>query len=175
MLRKMVIAIVITISLVIPALAANAQAATEKRVTSLENSSQVMREDLGNTKLELDTTREKLDATRTELQKSLDAEAQARLDLDKRLVALTKLLENEIQARGETDKMVAELQTEMANKQMAIDNLQQELARERLARQEAETKLAAAISSNSRKDNKDQTITYGLSALLAGLALSNGK
>lgn len=168
MLRKMTIAIVLTLSLVLPALAANAPGATEKRVTSLENATQVMREDLGNTKLELDTTRE-------DLQKSLATEAQARLDLDKRMAALTKLLEDEIKMRGETDKLVAELQTEMANKQLAIDNLQQELARERQSRQDAETKLAAAISSNSRKDNKDQTITYGLSALLAGLALSNGK
>ena len=138
--------------------------ATTKRITNLENAIQVLREDLANTKLELDTTKEKL-------QKNIDAEAQSRKDLDAKVNKLQDALTAEIAARGASDKMIAELQAELQTAKAREDVMQANFDQTKKEQAAAMASLASLIEKNYKQDKKDRTINYAIEAILGGIAI----
>lgn len=155
--------------MLVPAMAAEAPGATEKRITTLENTTAGMREDLGNVSVDLTTTR-----------KGLTSEAKAREDLDARLAKLAQALDNEIAARNASDKVIAELNNDLSDQKAALVNanlkiaaLQADLDKSKADQATAVAALAKALDKNASKDKKDQTITYVMGLLLgAGVAFS---
>ena len=166
-MRNLLIVLVVALicSVVAPSLAAETPESTDKRITALENSNQVLREDLGNTRLELDTTKDAL-------QKTIDEQAKALKDVSDRLNA-------EIAARGASDKLIAEMQSQLATQQAQIDKqkndlntLQTALAKETNDRLAADTQANKELAHSAVVAKKDRTVTYVLGLLLgAGLAL----
>lgn len=149
--------------LITPVFAADTQESTAKRLSTLENSVQGQREDLGTVKIELDTTKD-------DIMQALQMEAAARKKLEERLDA-------EVAARGESDKLIAELRTALASQKIAlqtqIDLLQAALDKAKTEQAATNAALNASIAKNNKQDKKDRTISYVMGLLLgAGIAFS---
>jgi hypothetical protein len=155
--------------LFVPVLAAESPEAMSKRITNLENANQVLQETLGNTKLEQN---KKI----ADLQKALDAEIKARLDLDASVKKLSDALAAEVTARGTSDKLIAELQTELANQaansKLKIAALQADLDKTKADQAAINETTKAAQARTASQQKKDRTITYLMGIILGGIAVS---
>lgn len=168
-MTKFAILAALLCSLLIPAFAADTTTTTPdntgKRITNLEKTTQVIQEDVANTKLALEDTQDKT-------QTAIDTNAKAIQDLSARLDQLQKALNAEVVARGKSDKLIAELQTSLVNEQLKNSQLQEALNKEIADRQAADAALSKSIQANTSRDKKDRTITYGMGLLLGILAIA---
>jgi len=162
-MRTFILMLALLAVVLVPVMAETPEATT-KRITNLENAIQVLREDLANTKLELDTTKEKL-------QKNIDAEAQSRKDLEAKVNKLQDALTAEIAARGASDKLIAELQAELQTQKARADVMQANFDQTKKEQAAAIASLASLIEKNYKQDKKDRTINYAIEAILGGIAI----